>query len=57
MGLIMHEMMHHSLWRHGYLVENREEDIITWAEEESYEVYKIIKPFLGKTAKEAITNN
>jgi hypothetical protein len=57
MGLIMHEMMHHSLWMHGYLVENREEDIITWAEEESYEVYKIIKPFLGKIAKEAITNN
>ena len=57
MGLIMHEMMHHSLWMHGYLVENREEDIVTWAEEESYEVYKIIKPFLGKIAKEAITNN
>ena len=57
MGLIMHEMMHHSLWMHGYLVENKEEDIITWAEEESYEVYKIIKPFLGKIAKEAITNN
>jgi hypothetical protein len=56
MGLIMHEMMHHSLWMHSYNVENKEEDVITWAEEESYEVYKIIKPFLGKVAKQAITN-
>jgi hypothetical protein len=55
MGLIMHEMMHHSLWMHGYLVENREEDIITWAEEESYDVYKLVKPMLGKVVKEAIT--
>jgi hypothetical protein len=57
MGLIMHEMMHQSLFVHNYDVANKEEDIITWAEEESYEVYKIIKPFLGKIAKEAITNN
>lgn len=56
MGLIMHEMMHHSLWMHSYNAETREEDIITWAEEESYEVCKIIKPFLGKVVKEAITN-
>lgn len=54
-GLIMHEMMHHSLWLHSYNVENREEDIITWAELETYEVYDIIKPMLGKTVKQAIT--
>jgi hypothetical protein len=53
-GLIMHELMHYSLWMHGYLVENREEEIITWAEEETYEVYNIIKPMLGKVVKEAI---
>jgi hypothetical protein len=56
MGLIMHEMMHHSFWMHSYNAENKEEEIITWAEEETYEVYKLVKPFLGKVAKEAITN-
>ena len=55
MGLIMHEMMHHSLWLHSYNVENREEDIITWAEEETYQVYEIVKPMLGKIVKQAIT--
>ena len=41
MGLIMHEMMHHSFALHKYDV-NKEEEIITWSENESHEVYKII---------------
>ena len=53
-GLIMHEMMHHSLWMHSYNVESREEDIITWAEQETYEVYAIVKPMLGKIVKQAL---
>ena len=53
-GLIMHEMMHHSLWMHSYNAETREEDIITWAEQETYEVYNIIKPMLGKVVKQAL---
>lgn len=54
-SLIMHEMMHHSLYMHEYNAETREEDIITWAEEETYEVYNIVKPMLGKIVKQAIT--
>ena len=41
-GLIMHEMMHTSFAIHNYDI-NQEEEIITWAELESYEVFKIIK--------------
>ena len=41
-GLIMHELMHRSFALHGYDTE-KEEEIITWAEEEAYEVFKIIK--------------
>ena len=41
-GLIMHEMMHMSLKKHSWDV-NKEEDIITWAEEESYYVYELLK--------------
>jgi hypothetical protein len=52
-GLIMHELMHYSFFLHNYNIE-REEEIITWAEEESYKVYNIIKPMLGKVVKEAI---
>jgi hypothetical protein len=55
MGLIMHEMMHQSLFVHNYDVANKEEEIITWAEEESYEVYKIVRPFKSKIVKQAIT--
>ena len=54
-GLIMHELMHHSFWRHSYMAEAKEEEIITWAEEESYKVYDIVKPMLGKVVKQAIT--
>jgi hypothetical protein len=46
MGLIMHEMMHHSFFIHNYDIE-LEEEIITWAEEEAYEVYKIITQTYG----------
>lgn len=41
-GLIMHELMHQSFALHKYDV-NKEEEIITWAEEESYELFKLIK--------------
>ena len=41
-GLIMHELMHHSMWLHNYNL-HKEEEIITWAEEEAYEIYEIIK--------------
>lgn len=43
-GLIMHEMMHASLALHNYNI-HLEEDIITWAEDETYEVYELIKKF------------
>jgi hypothetical protein len=42
MGLVMHEMMHHSLW----LFKNdltKEEQIISYAEDESYNIIKQIK--------------
>ena len=42
MGLIMHEMMHHSFFIHNYNVD-KEEEIITWAENESYELFNLIK--------------
>ena len=45
MGLVFHEMMHHSFWLHHYDV-NKEEEIISWAENESYEVIKTIKNLL-----------
>ena len=41
-GLIMHELMHQSFALHEYNVD-KEEEIITWAEEEAYEVFKIIE--------------
>jgi len=34
--------MHHSLWLHGYDVENSEEEIISWAELETIEIYKLL---------------
>jgi fructose 1,6-bisphosphatase len=40
-GLVMHEMMHHSFWLHDYDIE-KEEEIITWAEKETYEAIKLI---------------
>jgi len=53
MGLIMHEMMHHSFFIHDYNMDS-EEEIITWAEEEAYKVYDLIKPFRGKVVKQAL---
>jgi hypothetical protein len=44
----MHEMMHHSFFIHNYDIE-LEEEIITWAEEESHKVYKIITQTYGDT--------
>ncbi len=41
-GLIMHELMHQSFALHNFDV-TKEEEIITWAEEEAYEVFKLIK--------------
>ena len=41
-ALIMHEMMHMSLKKHSWNI-NKEEAIITWAEEESFFVYEQIK--------------
>jgi hypothetical protein len=41
MGLVMHEMLHHSMWLHNYDV-SKEEEIVSWAEEESYKIMKII---------------
>ena len=43
---IFHELMHHSLCLHDYDVENKEEEIISWADNETIEVYKIVKPLL-----------
>jgi hypothetical protein len=40
--LIFHELMHHSLWLHNYDVENFEEEIITWAEEEAEKVFELL---------------
>jgi hypothetical protein len=41
-ALIMHEMMHMSFKKHSWDV-NQEEEIVTWAEEESYYVYEQLK--------------
>ena len=43
-GLIMHELMHHSFFLHDYNSE-KEEEIITWSENESYEVFEIIETY------------
>jgi len=40
---------------HKYDVENLEESIINWAEEEAHEVYNIIRPFKSKIVKQALT--
>jgi hypothetical protein len=40
-ALIMHELLHQSFALHKYDV-NKEEEIITWAENESHQVYQII---------------
>jgi len=42
MGVIMHETFHMSLELHDYDVKNKEEEIVTWAENEAYKIYDII---------------
>jgi len=55
MGLIMHEMMHQSLYMHDYDIINKEEEIITWAEKEAYKVFDLVKPMKSKIVRQAIT--
>ncbi len=43
MGLIMHETMHLSLQIHKHDVKKKEEEIITWAQEEAEKIYDIIE--------------
>jgi hypothetical protein len=45
-ALIMHELLHQSFALHNYDMD-LEEEIITWAENESHEVYKIITQTYG----------
>lgn len=53
-GLIMHEMMHESFHlNHDF----DEEKLISWAERETYQVYELVKPFLSKSIKAALTND
>ena len=44
-GLIMHELCHQSLFRFNYDAQ-KEEEIITWAENETYEIYKLVKELI-----------
>jgi hypothetical protein len=48
MGLIMHETMHLSLEIHKHDVEKKEEEIITWGENEAYKIYDILEKEYGK---------
>jgi len=50
--LIMHETMHHSMWLHNYDVENQEEEIITWAEEEAKVIYNNVQRLLNTVENE-----
>jgi hypothetical protein len=50
-GGIFHELMHHSFELHNYNL-HLEEDIISWAENESHEVYQILT-----TTKETMSND
>lgn len=42
--LFMHETMHMSLLLFNWDIQNKEEEIITWAEEEAKKIYNVIKP-------------
>ena len=44
-GLVFHELMHLSFWLHHYDIE-QEESIITFAENESYKVVKLLYEFI-----------
>ena len=52
--LLFHECMHHGLWKYDYDVENKEEDIISWAELEARIIYDFVKPLRGKVVKTAL---
>ena len=41
-GLVFHEMMHQSFFKHDYDI-NKEESIITWAEVEANDIYETYK--------------
>lgn len=43
--VVFHELLHHSIDLHHYDI-NKEEEIITWADYETAEIVKIIKPIL-----------
>lgn len=47
MGVVMHEMMHCSGHVFGDRWNEKEEEMITWAEEEAYKVVDIIKGYEG----------
>jgi hypothetical protein len=40
-GMVFHEMMHHSLYMHNYNMD-LEEEIISWAESESHQVFGLV---------------
>ena len=40
---LFHELMHQSFCLHDYDVDNKEEEIISWADNETMEVYKLLK--------------
>lgn len=40
--LLMHETMHMSLLLHNWDVQSKEEEIITWAEEEAVKLYNLL---------------
>ena len=42
MGLIMHEMMHQAFHIYNYNAD-KEEEIVTWGEEEAYKVFELVK--------------
>lgn len=44
-GLIMHELCHQALFRFNYDIE-KEEEIITWAEKETYVIYELVKELI-----------
>jgi hypothetical protein len=45
-GLVMHELIHHSFYLHHYDIE-KEEEVISWAENELYEIIDKILFYLN----------
>lgn len=46
-GCVFHELMHHSLEMHNYNM-NLEEEIISWAENESHQVFELVLKLLDQ---------